>query len=80
MYYIDNETKGTAKAVKVRKMKTFYSVELKANSYMDDIITGTLEECREWCKHHGYTNEDGRIAEYLDDGDPLVTAFFDIEE
>ena len=80
MYYIDNETKGTAKAVKVRKMKTFYSVELEANSYMDDIITGTLEECREWCKDHGYTNEDGRIAEYLDDGDPLVTAFYDIEE
>ena len=80
MYYIDNETKGTAKAVKVRKMKTFYSVELEANCYMDDIINGTLEECREWCKEHGYTNEDGRIAEYLDDGDPLVTAFFDIEE
>ena len=79
MYYIDNETKGTAKAVKVRKMKTFYSVEIEANSYMDDIITGTLAECREWCKNHGYTNEDGRIVEYLDDGDPLVTAFYDIE-
>ena len=74
------KTKGTAKAVKVRKMKTFYSIELEANCYMDDIITGTLEECREWCKDHGYTNEDGRIAEYLDDGDPLVTAFHDIEE
>ena len=47
---------------------------------MDDIINGTLEECREWCKDHGYTNEDGRIAEYLDDGDPLVTAFHTIED
>ena len=60
--------------------KVFYSVELEANCYMDYIITGTLEECREWCKDHGYTNEDGRIAEYLDDGDPLVTAFHTIEE
>ena len=60
--------------------KVFYSVELEANCYMDDIITGTLEECREWCKDHGYTNEDGRIAEYLDDGDPMVTAFYDIED
>ena len=61
-------------------MRTFYSVELEANSYMDDIITGTLAECRAWCKDHGYTNEDGRIAEYLDDGDPLVTAFYDNED
>lgn len=27
--------------------KTYYSVELESNSYMDDIINGTLEECRE---------------------------------
>lgn len=59
--------------------KIFYSVELEANSYMDDIINGTLEECREWCKKRRYTNADGRIAEITDDGDPLVTAFYDIE-
>lgn len=54
----------------------FYSVELEVNSYMDDIINGTLEECRE----HRYTNADGRIAEITEDGDPLVTAFYDIED
>ena len=59
--------------------KVFYSVEREANSYMDDDINGTLEECREWCKEHGYTNADGRIAEIVDFGDPLVTAFYDIE-
>jgi hypothetical protein len=59
--------------------KIFYSVELEVNSYMDDIINGTLEECREWCKDHHYTNADGGIAEITDDGDPLVTAYFDIE-
>ncbi|UWG05763.1 MAG: hypothetical protein [Bacteriophage sp.] len=60
--------------------KVFYSVELESNSYMDDIINGTLEECREWCKNHGYSNADGRIAEITDDGDPLVTAFYEIED
>ena len=60
--------------------KVFYSVELESNSYMDDIINGTLDECREWCKNHGYTNADGRIAEITDDGDPLVTAFYEIED
>lgn len=55
--------------------KVFYSVELESNSYMDDVINGTLEECKEWCKNHRYTNADGRIAEITDDGDPLVTAF-----
>lgn len=60
--------------------KVFYSVELEVNSYMDDIINGTLEECREWCKEHDYINADGRIAEITDDGDPLVTAFYDIED
>ena len=60
--------------------KVFYSVELESNSYMDDLINGTLEECREWCKKHGYTNADGRIAEITDDGDPLVTGFYDIED
>lgn len=60
--------------------KIFYSVELKSNSYMDDIINGTLEECRDWCKNHGYTNADGLIAEITDDGDALVTAFYDIED
>lgn len=47
---------------------------------MDDIINGTLEECREWCKEHKYTNADGRIAQITDDGDPMVTAFYDIED
>lgn len=58
----------------------FYSVELEVNSYMDDIINGTLVECREWCREHRYTNADGRIAEITEDGDPLVTAFYDIED
>lgn len=58
----------------------YYSVELESNSYMDDIINGTLEECREWCKEHKYTNADGRIAQITDDGDPMVTAFYDIED
>lgn len=60
--------------------KVFYSVELESNSYMDDLINGTLEECREWCKNNGYSNADGRIAEITEDGDPLVTAFYDIED
>ena len=60
--------------------KVFYSVELESNSYMDDIINGTLEECKEWCKKYRYTNADGRIAEITDDGDPLVTAFYEIED
>ena len=47
---------------------------------MDDLINGTLEECRDWCKNHGYTNADGRIAEITDDGDALVTAFYEIED
>lgn len=46
----------------------------------NDIINGTLDECREWCKNHGYSNADGRIAEITDDGDPLVTAFYEIED
>ena len=51
MYYIDNETRGakllntiTAERQEEKTMKTFYSVELEANCYMDDIINGTLEE------------------------------------
>lgn len=75
------KTKGTAKAVKVRKMKTFYSVELAATMYNDDtFISENLEDCRRYCTENGYTDEDARIAEYLDDGDPLVTAFHTIEE
>ena len=87
-YNIDNETRGnTSKTIRQPKgqedkqmAKVFYSVELESNSYMDDIINGTLEECREWCKEHRYTNADGRIAEITDDGDPLVTAFYEIED
>lgn len=60
--------------------KVFYSVELESNSYADDIINGTLEECRECCNEHHYTNADGHIAEITDGGDPLVTAFYDIED
>lgn len=55
--------------------KIFYSVELEANSYMDDIIKAHLRSAKSVAKKHRYTNADGRIAEITDDGDPLVTAF-----
>ena len=62
-------------------MKTFYSVELEALMYNDDtFISENLEDCRRYCAENGYTDEDARIAEYLDDGDPLVTAFHNIED
>lgn len=61
--------------------KTIYSVELQANSYMDDIfVSEDIDECRAYCKKHEFTDEDGRIAEILDDGDPLVVAFHEISE
>lgn len=62
-------------------MRTFYSVELESNSYMDDLfLADTIEECRNYCREHEYTDNDGRIAEIFDDGDPLVTAFYTISE
>ena len=47
---------------------------------MRTFISENLEDCRRYCAENGYTNEDGRITEYLDDGDPLVTAFYYIED
>ena len=78
---ITSQNPTTAQGQEEKQMaKVFYSVERESNSFMDDDYNGTLEECREWCKKHGYTNADGRIAEITDDGDPLVTAFYDIED
>ena len=56
-------------------------MELEATMYNDDtFISENLEDCRRYCAENGYTDDDARIAEYLDDGDPLVTAFHTIEE
>ena len=56
-------------------MKIYYSVEIEQNSYEDDLFNGTFEECVEYVTEHEYTAEDNdvRIAEITDDGDPLVT-------
>lgn len=56
-------------------MKIFYSVQIEQNSYEDDLFNGTFEECVEYIAEHEYTVEDNdvRIAEITDDGDPLVT-------
>lgn len=56
-------------------MKIYYSVEIEQNSYEDDLFNGTFEECVEYIAEHEYTVEDNdvRIAEITDDGDPLVT-------
>lgn len=56
-------------------MKIFYSVQIEQNSYEDDLFNGTFEECVEYIEEHEYTVEDNdvRIAEITDDGDPLVT-------
>ena len=62
-------------------MRTFYSVEPEATMYNDDtIISENLEDCRRYCTENVYTDENARIAEYLDDGDPLITAFHNIED
>lgn len=56
-------------------MKIYYSVEIEQSSYEDDLFNGTFEECVKYITDHGYTAEDNdvRIAEITDDGDPLVT-------
>ena len=56
-------------------MKIYYSVQIEQNSYEDDLFNGTFEECVEYIAEHEYTVEDNdvRIAEITDDGDPLVT-------
>lgn len=39
-------------------MKVFYSVELEANSFMDDTFCGTYEECIAYLMEHDYKPED----------------------
>lgn len=42
-----------------------WSVELEANSWMDDTFNGTFDECVEYCQKNGYeiNGEEVRLAE-----------------
>lgn len=58
-------------------MKIYFSVEIKENDYNDDTFCGTYTECVEYLRDHNYTQEEARIAKFLDDGDPTVTEIID---
>lgn len=61
--YDDPDEMWNAFLEKIEARKT-WSVETKENDYADDLFTGTLEECADYCKENGYNvdGEETRIA------------------
>lgn len=57
-----------------------YSVEIEPTGYTDDLFNGTLDECIEYIKAHGYTGADdgARIAKIQLDEDGTVSSTLDI--
>lgn len=60
-------------------METMWSVEVKANSWDDDLFNGTYEECIEWCNNHKYViGNDCRLAKILVDEDGCMVECLEI--
>lgn len=57
-----------------------YSVEIEPTGYTDDLFNGTLDECIEYIKAHGYTGADdgARIAKIQLDEDGTISSTLDI--